>query len=138
MIEMVLREKANVSVRWETPASSEVPLYPSSTLVLHSSPPPASGGILAFVLHVLGRLVSRRSSYAPPTPTPSPAEEGEFHHWIVESFKHAFAQRSAMADPESVTYKCYFYRNFEISFVLDNRRSSTGWMTSRKDSSPTP
>ncbi len=106
---MVLREKANVSVRWETPASSEVPLYPSSTLVLHSSPPPASGGILAFVLHVLGRLVSQRSSYAPPSPTPSPAEEGEFHHWIVESFKHAFAQRSAMADPESVTYKCYFF-----------------------------
>lgn len=60
----------------------------------YSHPPPASGGITAYILNILKSKLS----------TNGVALNGNSltYHWIVEAFKHGFGQRTKQGDPDFV------------------------------------
>jgi gamma-glutamyltranspeptidase/glutathione hydrolase/leukotriene-C4 hydrolase len=58
-------------------------------------PPPGSGILTAFILNILdGHIESENTARSSRDPTN--------YHRIAEAFKHAFAQRSKLADPHFV------------------------------------
>jgi len=88
-------------VKWVDALQSKL----NSDLTLYSMPPPGAGSLLAFILNILKNVIH---------PPPPSDDDGEHHHdaaaigepstarvyhQIIESFKHAFAHRSKLADP---------------------------------------
>jgi gamma-glutamyltranspeptidase/glutathione hydrolase/leukotriene-C4 hydrolase len=58
-------------------------------------PPPGSGILTAFILNILdGHIEGEKTGKASRDPTN--------YHRIAEAFKHAYAQRSKLADPRFV------------------------------------
>lgn len=77
---------------------------------VYASPPPTSSVLIAFVLQVMRSFVAdlRKDS--------QDFERAElFHHRLVETFKHTYAQRSKLGDKD--------YMN--IQDVLDNLKNET-------------
>ena len=67
----------------------------NNNLTLFSVPPPGSGALTAYIMNILdGNLVNdtekdgRAASFDPKS-----------YHLIAEAFKHAYAQRTKLADP---------------------------------------
>ena len=64
-------------------------------MTLYSMPPPGSGVLTAFILNILdGHLIGQNTAKASRDPTN--------YHRIAEAFKHAYAQRTKLADPRFV------------------------------------
>ena len=63
---------------------------------LYSIPPPGSGALLGYILNILDTYNLRKDVKA------DVADDPLTYHWITESFKHAFAQRTKLADPRFV------------------------------------
>jgi gamma-glutamyltranspeptidase/glutathione hydrolase/leukotriene-C4 hydrolase len=64
-------------------------------MTLYSMPPPGSGVLTAFILNILdGHLTGQKTGTASRDPT--------IYHRIAEAFKHAYAQRTKLADPRFV------------------------------------
>ena len=64
-------------------------------MTLYSMPPPGSGVLTAFILNILdGHLIGKKTGKASRDPT--------IYHRIAEAFKHAYAQRTKLADPRFV------------------------------------
>ena len=61
-------------------------------LELYSIPPPGSGVLTAYMLNIL-------KSYLADTNGVDLSEESLTYHWIAEAYKHAYAQRTKLADP---------------------------------------
>ena len=82
---MTLGDLRNYSVRWETPVKA---VLPQSSLTLLSSPPPASGSVLAAILGLAGLK------------EPRPADLNRPQAWqnFIEASKFAFAQRTLLGD----------------------------------------
>lgn len=78
------------SPRWEKPIAIGL----SNKLMMYTVPPPGSGVLTAFILNVLDGLLGR-SDDRPRTTAKDPLT----YHRIAEAFKHAFAQRTKLADP---------------------------------------
>jgi gamma-glutamyltranspeptidase/glutathione hydrolase/leukotriene-C4 hydrolase len=58
-------------------------------------PPPGSGVLTAFILNILdGHLIGQKTGKQSRDPTN--------YHRIAEAFKHAYAQRTKLADPRFV------------------------------------
>jgi gamma-glutamyltranspeptidase/glutathione hydrolase/leukotriene-C4 hydrolase len=75
-------------------------------------PPPGSGILTAFILNILdGHIESENTGRSSRDPTN--------YHRIAEAFKHAFAQRSKLADPNFVPEVNEVRSNHEVtkSFV---------------------
>ena len=66
-----------------------------NNMTLYSMPPPGSGVLTAFILNILdGHLTGQKTGKASRDPT--------IYHRIAEAFKHAYAQRTKLADPRFV------------------------------------
>ena len=61
-------------------------------LELYSIPPPGSGVLTAYMLNIL-------ESYLADPNEVDLSEDSLTYHWIAEAFKHAYAQRTKLADP---------------------------------------
>lgn len=62
-------------------------------LVLYSMPPPGSGVLAAYIMNILdGYVPQGKHSKAADT-------ESLTYHRMAEAFKHAYAQRTKLADP---------------------------------------
>ena len=83
---MTLADLRDYSVSWEAPVKA---VLPHTNLTLLSSPPPASGSVLAAILGLSG--LKRR---------PRPADLNRAQTWqtFVEASKFAFAQRTLLGD----------------------------------------
>ena len=58
-------------------------------------PPPGSGVLTAFILNILdGHLMGQKTGKA--------SRDPKIYHRIAEAFKHAYAQRTKLADPRFV------------------------------------
>lgn len=89
-------------VEWSKPVSIQL-----HNNTLHTSPLPGSGALLAFILNVLdGYNMSKES-------IEDLDNETLTIHRMVETFKYAYAKRSAMGDPafENMTQvrRCTFH-----------------------------
>ena len=66
-----------------------------NNLDMYSSPPPGSGVLAAFILSILNTYIDQGDlSNAPDDPLT--------YHRIAEAFKHAYAQRTKLGDPDFV------------------------------------
>lgn len=66
-----------------------------NNMTLYSMPPPGSGVLTAFILNILdGHLIQEKTAKASSDP--------RIYHRIAEAFKHAYAQRTKLADPRFV------------------------------------
>ena len=59
---------------------------------LYSMPPPGSGVLTAFIMNIL-------EGYLPKGKSGSEDTESLTYHRMTEAFKHAYAQRTKLADP---------------------------------------
>lgn len=67
----------------------------NNNITLYSMPPPGSGVLTAFMLNILdGNLVGDNASKV--------SHHLINYHRIAEAFKHAYAQRTKLADPHFV------------------------------------
>ena len=74
---------------------AKVELYGGFTL--YSMPPPASGALMGYMLNILDTYdLIRKSAKA------DVADDPLTYHWITEAIKHAYAQRTKLADPRFV------------------------------------
>jgi gamma-glutamyltranspeptidase/glutathione hydrolase/leukotriene-C4 hydrolase len=75
-------------------------------------PPPGSGILTAFILNILDGHIEREN-------TGRSSRDPTNYHRIAEAFKHAFAQRSKLADPNFVPEVNEVRSNHEVtkSFV---------------------
>ena len=82
---MTLSDLANYSVSWESPVRA---VLPHTELTLLSSPPPASGSVLAAILGLAGLK------------QPRPADLHRAGAWqtVIEGCKFAFAKRTLLGD----------------------------------------
>ena len=62
----------------------------NSGLTLHTIPAPGSGALTAFILNILDGLLE---------PLKEDTRNPLIYHRIAEAFKHAYAQRTKVADP---------------------------------------
>lgn len=60
--------------------------------ILYSMPPPGSGVLAGYILNILDGFLQQRQS------KPNDTDPLTYHR-IVEAFKHAYAQRTKLADP---------------------------------------
>ena len=63
---------------------------------LYSMPPPASGVLMGYILNILDTYNLRKDVKA------DVADDPLTYHRIIEAFKHAYAQRTKLADPRFV------------------------------------
>jgi gamma-glutamyltranspeptidase/glutathione hydrolase/leukotriene-C4 hydrolase len=76
---------------WKEPIKVEL----NNNFTLYSMPPPGSGILTAFILNILdGLLEGETNGKASRDPTN--------YHRIAEAFKHAYAHRTKLADPNFV------------------------------------
>uniref|UniRef100_A0A0P6D9U5 Gamma-glutamyltranspeptidase 1 n=1 Tax=Daphnia magna TaxID=35525 RepID=A0A0P6D9U5_9CRUS len=76
---------------WKDPIKVEL----HNNMTLYSMPPPGSGVLTAFILNILdGHLIKEKTAKASSDP--------RIYHRIAEAFKHAYAQRTKLADPRFV------------------------------------
>ncbi|EDV99596.1 scoloptoxin SSD14 [Drosophila grimshawi] len=75
----------NYKVRWES--DGHISANVTGGFTLYTTPLPSSGPILAFILNVMNELYSDN--------------EGIYWHRAIESFKHAYGQRSNLGDYEN-------------------------------------
>ncbi|EFX69499.1 hypothetical protein DAPPUDRAFT_258510 [Daphnia pulex] len=76
---------------WKAPIKVEL----KNKITVYSMPTPGSGILTAFILNILdGHIESENTGRSSRDPTN--------YHRIAEAFKHAFAQRSKLADPHFV------------------------------------
>ncbi|XP_046644963.1 scoloptoxin SSD14-like isoform X2 [Daphnia pulicaria] len=76
---------------WKDPIKVEL----HNNMTLYSMPPPGSGVLTAFILNILdGHLIGQKTGKQSRDPTN--------YHRIAEAFKHAYAQRTKLADPRFV------------------------------------
>ncbi|XP_046440696.1 scoloptoxin SSD14-like isoform X1 [Daphnia pulex] len=76
---------------WKDPIKVEL----HNNMTLYSMPPPGSGVLTAFILNILdGHLIGEKTGKQSRDPTN--------YHRIAEAFKHAYAQRTKLADPRFV------------------------------------
>lgn len=62
-------------------------------LTLYSTPAPGSGVLTAYILNILEGMLDINS-------TASGSKDPLHYHRIAEAFKHAYAQRTKLADPD--------------------------------------
>lgn len=68
-------------------------------MTLYSVPPPGSGVLTAYIMNILdGHLVGQKSDGKGIPEIRDPTT----YHRIAEAFKHAYAQRTKLADPRFV------------------------------------
>lgn len=75
----------NHRVRWE--ADNHITADVTGGFKLYTTPLPSSGPILAFILNVMSELYSEN--------------EGIYWQRVVETFKHAYGQRTNLGDAEN-------------------------------------
>ena len=74
-------------VKWLDPVKVDL----KENLTVYSIPPPGSGVLTAYILNILDDLLPRDKAARKDPMT---------YHRIAEAFKHAFAYRTKLADPE--------------------------------------
>ena len=86
-------------MKWVDAIQSEL----NNNLTLYSIPPPGAGSLLAYIFNILKNVIhpstddgGKHHHDASAIGEPSTAR---VYHQIIESFKHAFAHRSKLADP---------------------------------------
>ncbi|XP_034489485.1 scoloptoxin SSD14 [Drosophila innubila] len=82
---ITLDDLKNFKVRWDS--DNHISAKVSGGLTLYTTPLPSSGPILAFMLNVMSDLDTD--------------DEEIFWHRVVETFKHAYGQRSNLGDYEN-------------------------------------
>ena len=60
-------------------------------------PPPGSGALMAFILRILSRFELSPESLK------TEEQAIQTYHVIIEAFKHAYAKRTSLGDPEDET-----------------------------------
>lgn len=76
------------SAEWVDPIKIQL----ANKQVFYSVPPPGSGVLAGYILNIL-------DSYLPLSGPKADDTDPLTYHRIVESFKHAYAQRTKLADP---------------------------------------
>ncbi len=73
-------------------------------------PPPGSGVLTAYIMNILdGQLTGQRAGV-------KSSRDPQIYHRIAEAFKHAYAQRTKLADPRFVT------EVLEVRILVTRRR----------------
>lgn len=75
--------------KWVEPVKVEL----KNKQMLYSIPPPGSGVLAAYILNILDTYQNEGESRPEDT-------DPLFYHRMTEAFKHAFAQRTKLADPD--------------------------------------
>ncbi len=96
---------------WVDPVSAAIG---SSGYTVHSVPPPSSGGLLIYMLNVLGHYNLSVDS----------ADEPVTYHRIVEALKWAYAERTHMGDPRDPEITDYINSvrirsNITLQYILN-------------------
>lgn len=73
---------------WADPVKVDL----TGDLTLYSTPPPGSGVLLAYIMKILDGLDLRKTGNKDPLT----------YHRIAEAFKHSYAQRTKLGDPQFV------------------------------------
>ncbi|XP_014244258.1 glutathione hydrolase 1 proenzyme-like [Cimex lectularius] len=102
---ITVEDLASYKVRWEEPITATL----NGGVQMFSTPPPASGLILSFILRVLDGLI------------PSSSEEQDVA-MITEAFKHAYAFRSHLGDPYFVNIT-NTVKELQNPTIIENVRS---------------
>ncbi|KAM8718012.1 hypothetical protein ACLKA7_004681 [Drosophila subpalustris] len=84
---ITLDDLKNFKVRWQNDSDGITKAKVSDGLTLYTTPLPTSGPILAFILNVLSKLYTD--------------DEGIYWQRVVETFKHAYGQRTNLGDYEN-------------------------------------
>lgn len=79
------------SAEWMEPVRVEL----KDNLVMYSMPPPGSGVLAAYIINIL-------DIYAQESQTRTSDTDPLTYHRMAEAFKHAYAQRTKLADPRFV------------------------------------
>lgn len=95
----------NSSADWMEPVRVQL----KNNLVMYSMPPPGSGVLAAYILNILDLFAQENENQVSDT-------EPLTYHRMAEAFKHAYAQRTKLADPRFVPEVsevcfCVFFNN---------------------------